>query len=100
MDLVLFAGVFVSVILWIVHIEMFFRKLKQVSPHTFQELGSPSVLGKRTNGLPALQFIILRAYRQIGDESFTRMGNRIVVHFIVTILISFSFIYFIAQFRS
>jgi hypothetical protein len=100
MDLVLFAGVFVSVILWIVHVEMFFHKLKQVSPHIFQELGSPSVLGRRSSGLPALRFIILREYRQLDDESFVRMGNRIVVHFIVTILIFFSFFYFIAQFRT
>lgn len=100
MDLILFAGFFVSIIIWVAHVEIFFRRLKQLSPHTFQELGSPSAIGRRSSGLPALRFIILREYRQLDDESFVRMGNRIVVHFIVTILIFFSFFYFIAQFRT
>lgn len=100
MEFVPFVGLFIFIILWLVHVEMFFRRLKQLSPNTYEGLGSPSVIGKRSSGLPALRFILLREYRQLNDESFTQMGNRIVVHFITTILLFLSFFYFIGQFRA
>jgi hypothetical protein len=98
MDLFLFIGLLIVVIIWLVHVEMFLRKLNQVSSDTYQKLGSPSVIGKRQSGLPILRFMLRREYRHLGDESFVRMGNRIIVHFVVTMALLAVFAVSIAQF--
>ncbi len=85
-DLILFLLLLVGIIIWLIHAELFLQKLRRSFPELHKELGSPSILGKKTSALPLLVFLMRREYRQLNDIAFVRMGNRIIVHFSLTLL--------------
>ncbi len=85
MDLILFLALFVVVLTYLVHAELYLRQLKQKAPHLFAEIGSPSLLGRKQSALPLLRYFVSGAFRNVGHESLVRMGNRLVLHFFLSL---------------
>lgn len=84
--------IFMSLMLtYLVHAELYFRKLAQFAPDLYIELGSPSVIGKRQNALPVLLFFARGEYKELEDKPLVRMGKRLVGHFLLTLLCMVAF---------
>ncbi len=84
MDLIIFCIIFSLVISYLIHAELFFRKLNQSAPDVYSELGSPSVIGKKQSVLPILRFFTSKEYKQLEDKTLVQMGDRLAIHFILT----------------
>lgn len=91
MDLILFLALFVVVLTYLVHAELYLRQLKQKVPDLFAEIGSPSLLGRKQNALPLLRYFVSGAFRKVGHESLVRMGNRLVLHFFLSLTAMIAF---------
>ncbi len=83
------------ILTYLIHAVLYSRKLQQSFPDVYAELGSPSVAGKKQNALPFILFFASGQYRQLHDQSFVRMGNRLIIHFIVTIMAFVAFLGYI-----
>lgn len=91
MELIVFWGILSLIVAYLIHAELYFRKMHQSAPDIYSELGSPSVIGKRQSALPILLFFISKRYKQLEDISLVRMGNRLVIHFVLTLICMVTF---------
>ena len=81
---------------YLIHAELYFRKLHQSFPDLYHELGSPSLFGKKTSALPLLRFFMSGKYKKLQDRSLALMGHRLMIHFTVTLLsFTSTFVYFV-----
>ena len=98
MDVIIFLGVFVFILTYLIHAELYLRKLKQNVPNIFQELGSPSLLKKKQNALPLLRYFVSGAFRKVENDSLVRMGNRLVLHFFLSLAAMLGFMVYMILF--
>ncbi|MBK8906309.1 MAG: hypothetical protein IPM53_34360 [Anaerolineaceae bacterium] len=91
MDVIIFLTAFVFILTYLVHAELYFRQLKQKAPDLFVEIGSPSLLRRKQNALPLLRYFVSGAFRKVGHESLVRMGNRLVLHFFLSLTAMLAF---------
>lgn len=96
MELIVFFFILSLILTYLIHAELFFRKLHQSVPDVYSELGSPSVIGKRQSALPILRFFTSKKYKQLEDKSLVRMGDRLVIHFIFTLFCMVAFFCYLA----
>ena len=92
MDLILFLSVFVFIFTYLIHAELYFRKLKQLAPKIFSDIGAPSLLRRKQNALPILRFFVSGAFREVENSSLVQMGNRRVLHFFLSLTAMIGFV--------
>lgn len=95
MDLLFFLTLFAFIISYLVHAELYLRRLKKHCPDVFAKLGSPSVIGKKQSALPVMGFFGSGGYRQLPDVALVRMGTRLVIHFFAVFIFFIGFFVFI-----
>lgn len=91
MEVIVFLAILGLIITYLIHAELYFRKLRQSAPDIYSELGHPSVIGKKQNPLPILQFFISKQYQQLEDTSLVRMADRLVIHFVLILICMITF---------
>jgi hypothetical protein len=92
MDLILFLSLFLFILTYLIHAELYFRKLKQLAPKTFSEIGEPSLLRRRQNVLPILRFFVSGEFRKVKNVSLVQMGKRLVLHFFLSLAAMIGFV--------
>jgi hypothetical protein len=95
-ELIIFLAIFVLIITYLIHAELYFRRLHRTLPDLFANLGSPSVIGKRQNPLPIFRFFVSKQYKQLPDQGLVNMGSRLVIHFSATFIAFISFLIFLS----
>ncbi len=90
-EIFLFLALFLFMITYLIHAELYFRKLQKSCPDMYTELGSPSVLGKKQSALPIIQFFASGQYRQLEDRRLARRGDWLILHFFVVLITFISF---------
>ncbi len=94
MDLLLFLTLFVFIISYLIHAEVYLRRLKKRCPDVFAKIGSPSVIGKKQSALPVMGFFGSGEYRQLPDVTLVKMGTRLVIHFFAVFIFFIGFFVF------
>ena len=98
MDLILFFSMFLFILTYLIHVELYFRKLKQLAPKTFSEIGAPSLMRKRQNVFPMLQFFVSGKFSKVKNVSLVQMGKRLVLHFFLSLAAMIGFVSYILVF--
>ena len=96
MDLLLFFTLLAFTISYLIHTELYFRRLKNRLPDVFAKIGSPSVIGRQKSALPLIWFFVSGEFLQLSDVSLVNMGIRLVVHFFAVFIFFMGFFAFIA----
>ena len=92
MEVTLFLGLFVFVITYLIHGEIYFRKLKQIEPETFAKIGSPSLFKRNQNPLPILGYFVSGNFLKVENASLRHMGIRFIVHFYTVLICMIAFL--------
>lgn len=100
MDLILFLSVFLFILTYLIHAELYFRKLKQLVPKTFSEIGAPSLFQRwqQQNLLSVLRFFVSREFRKVENDALVQMGNRLVLHFFLSLSAMIGFVGYMVVF--
>ncbi len=92
MEVIIFLGILGLIITYLIHAELYFRKLRQSAPDIYSKLGHPSVIGKKQSALPILHFFISKQYQKLEDTSLVRMAKRLIIHFLLILICMITFL--------
>lgn len=81
----LFGALFVSVFVWFFLVSRLFNLLKANHPDKYREMGEPTLIRNNApkHSILLLKFLLTREYAQISDSQLTRLGNLMLVFFVL-----------------
>lgn len=85
---ILFSALFASVFVWFFLVSRLYRLLKTNHPGKYREMGEPTLFWNNApkHSVELLKFLVTREYSRMGDSEVTRLGNIMLVFFILFML--------------